>query len=110
MENSGEIAVARVATPGGRVRYAGDAGIAGVPGTHAAVPLMFEGIAGAMCGALLPTGHAVDEIDGLEVTLIDNGMPCVILRAADFGVSGRETREELEANGEVRARLEAIRL
>jgi 4-oxalomesaconate tautomerase len=110
MENSGEVAVARVETQGGRVRYDGDAAIAGVPGTHAPVPLMFEGIAGAMCGALLPTGQGVDRIDGVEATLIDHGMPCVILCAADLGVSGRETREELEANEAVRERLEAIRL
>jgi 4-oxalomesaconate tautomerase len=71
---------------------------------------MFESIAGAMCGALLPTGRAVDAVGGLEATLIDNGMPCVILRAADLGVTGRETREALDAHGPLKARLEAIRL
>lgn len=110
MVNTGEIAVARVSTPGGRVSYAGAASIAGVPGTHAAVPLLFTGIAGSMCGALLPTGNAVDVIDGVEATLIDNGMPCVILRAADFGLTGAESREELEADAALKARIEAIRL
>ena len=110
MLNTGEVATARVATLGGRVSYAGDAAIDGVPGTAAAVPLMFENIAGSMTGALLPTGNAFDVIDGVEVTLIDNGMPCVILRAADFGLSGRETREALEADTALKARLEAIRL
>ena len=110
MMNSGEVAVARVSTPGGRVSYAGAAAIDGVPGTHAAVPLMFQDIAGSMCGALLPTGRSVDVIEGVEVTLIDNGMPCVILRASDFGISGRETREELDADGALKGRLEAIRL
>lgn len=110
MVNAGEIAVAEVTTPGGRVNYAGAAAIDGVPGTHAAVPLMFQNTAGSMCGALLPTGHAVDLIDGVEVTLIDNGMPCVILRAADLGVTGQEARETLDADGPLKARLEAIRL
>lgn len=110
MVNTGEIAVARVSTPGGRVSYAGAASIAGVPGTHAAVPLLFTGIAGSMCGALLPTGNAVDVIDGVEATLIDNGMPCVILRAADFGLTGAESREGLEADATLKARIEAIRL
>ncbi len=59
----------------------GETEIDGVPGRHAAVPLMFQNTAGSMCGALLPTGHAVDVIEGVGVTLIDNGMPCVILRA-----------------------------
>ncbi|MBD8892530.1 4-oxalomesaconate tautomerase [Roseibium litorale] len=110
MVNSGEIALARIQTPGGRVSYTGTTEIAGVPGTHAAVPLTFLNIAGSMCGSLLPTGNAVDVIDSVECTLIDNGMPCVIMRAADFGLSGKESREELDAMTEVKARIEAIRL
>ncbi|HWU64844.1 MAG TPA: 4-oxalomesaconate tautomerase [Ensifer sp.] len=110
MVNTGEVAVARVSTPGGRVTYKGDTEIAGVPGSHAAVPLLFTNIAGSMCGALLPTGNAVDVIEGVELTLIDNGMPCVILRASDFGLTGAESRDELEANAPLKARIEAIRL
>lgn len=110
MENTGQIAVARVQTPGGRVTYRGEARIDGVPGTAAAIPLTFRDTAGSSCGALLPTGNAVDVVDGVEVTMIDNGMPCVVLRAEDMGITGTETREELEANAELRARLEAIRL
>jgi 4-oxalomesaconate tautomerase len=110
MVNTGEVAVARVQTPGGGVRYSGATEIAGVPGGHAAVPLLFMNIAGSMCGAMLPTGNPVDVIDGVEATLIDNGMPCVVMRGADFGLSGRETRDELEGNGDLKARLEAIRL
>ncbi|MFN3548175.1 MAG: 4-oxalomesaconate tautomerase [Mesorhizobium sp.] len=110
MENTGQTAVAMVATPGGRVTYAGDARIDGVPGTAAAIPIEFEDTAGSSCGALLPTGNAVDVIDGVEVTLIDNGMPCVVMRAADMGISGDEAPKALEANAELRARLESIRL
>lgn len=110
MVNSGELARARVATPGGRVSYRGAAAIDGVPGTHAAVPLMFEGIAGSMCGALLPTGRAVDRIAGVDCTLIDNGMPCVVMAAADFGLTGHEGRAALDADAGLKARLEAIRL
>lgn len=110
MLNTGEVSVARIQTPSGKVCYHGTTSIAGVPGTAAAVPLLFTHIAGSMCGALLPTGNTLDVIDGVEVTLIDNGMPCVILRAADFGLSGQESREELEANAALKARLEAIRL
>ncbi|BCH67784.1 MULTISPECIES: 4-oxalomesaconate tautomerase [Rhizobium/Agrobacterium group] len=110
MVNSGEVAVAQVETPSGKVNYKGDAVIAGVPGSHAAVPLLFTNIAGSMCGALLPTGNEVDLIDGIEATLIDNGMPCVIMRASDFELSGEETREEIETNAALRDRIEAIRL
>ncbi|MFN7104812.1 MAG: PrpF domain-containing protein, partial [Pseudorhizobium sp.] len=74
MENTGQVAVATVQTPGGVVRYDGDASISGVPGTAAPIPLAFRDTAGSSCGALLPTGNGVDEIDGVKVTLIDNGM------------------------------------
>ena len=110
MENTGERALAEIETPGGRVRYHGDARIDGVPGSHAPVILSFEGIAGASCGALLPTGNEVDTVEGAAATLIDNGMPCVVLRAADLGITGRESREALEGNARLQERLEAIRL
>jgi len=110
MENTGQVAEARVQTPGGRVAYAGAARIDGVPGTAAPVPVAFRDTAGSSCGALLPTGNPVDLVEGVEVTMIDNGMPCVVLRAADMGITGAESPEDLEANAELRARLEAIRL
>ncbi|MEL6808884.1 MAG: PrpF domain-containing protein, partial [Pseudomonadota bacterium] len=74
------------------------------------VPLTFKDTAGSSCGALLPTGNAVDRIEGVAVTMIDNGMPCVVMRAADVGITGDETPEELEAHTALRAKLEAIRL
>lgn len=110
MENTGQVAVATVQTPGGSVTYAGDARIDGVPGSHAPVPLEFRDTAGSSCGALLPTGNAVDVIDGVAVTLIDNGMPCVVMKAADVGATGYESRDELDAAEAVKARVEAIRL
>ncbi len=110
MENTGQVAQARVQTPGGAVAYAGAARIDGVPGESAPVPIVFRDTAGSSCGALLPTGNAVDVVEGFEVTLIDNGMPCVVLRAADMGISGDETPADLEADLELRAKLEAIRL
>ncbi len=110
MLNTGEIAQALVQTPAGRVCYEGSTRIDGVPGAHAAVPLMFSSLAGSMCGALLPSRRIVDRIEGVECMLIDNGMPCVILRASDLGIEGTETREALEADADLKLRLEAIRL
>ncbi|HUJ45638.1 MAG TPA: PrpF domain-containing protein, partial [Rhizomicrobium sp.] len=75
MLNTQSIAVARIQTPGGRVRYDGDARIDGVPGTAAPIPIDFLDVAGSSCGALLPTGHARNEVNGVELTAIDNGMP-----------------------------------
>ncbi len=110
MENTGQVAVATVQTPGGAVTYAGDARIDGVPGSHAPIPLEFRDTAGSSCGALLPSGNAVDVVNGVPVTLIDNGMPCVVMKAADVGITGYEDRDSLDANTELKAKIEAIRL
>jgi len=112
MENTGQVAVATVETPGGAVNYAGQARIDGVPGTHAPVPLEFRDTAGSTCGALLPTGHFADEIAGVRCTLIDNGMPCVVFKAEAVGATGYESRTELESDGfaRIRQKIEQIRL
>ncbi len=110
MENTGQVAEARVRTPGRKVTYAGDAGIDGVPGTASPIPILFRDTAGSSCGALLPTGRALDLIDGVEVTCIDNGMPVVVMRADDLGISGTESRDELDADAALKAKLESIRL
>ncbi len=110
MVNSGDKAVVTVPTPDGEVSYEGDAEIDGVPGTAAPVPLNFIDTAGSLCGALLPTGNIVDEVDGIELTCIDSGIPVVVMRAKNFGLSGTETVEQLEANEDLKARLESIRL
>jgi len=110
MVNTGGRAVARVQTPDGQVNYQGEARIDGVPGTSAPIPIDFLDISGSSCGALMPTGNVVDIINGAEVTCIDNGMPVVLLKAADFGLTGAESPAELEANESVKHQLEEIRL
>jgi 4-oxalomesaconate tautomerase len=110
MVNTAQTVVATVQTPGGKPEYQGNARIDGVPGTAAPIPLSFSDTAGSTCGALLPTGRAVDVVNGVEVTCIDNGMPVVVMRASDLGRTGYETRDELDKDTELKARVEAIRL
>jgi 4-oxalomesaconate tautomerase len=110
MVNTGGIAVATFPMRNGAPVYCGDTFIAGVPGTAAAVRIDFMDIAGSSCGALLPTGNAFDVIEGVSVTLIDNGMPVVVIRATDVGVTGYESPAELEANTTLREKIERIRL
>jgi 4-oxalomesaconate tautomerase len=110
MENTGQTATATVQTPDGCVCYEGSVAIDGVPGTAAPVLVAFDDIAGSSCGALLPTGHPIDRLDGIDVTCIDNGMPVVMIRAADLGRTGYERCDELEADTDLRQRLESIRL
>ncbi len=108
--NTGGVATATVALDDGQVVYEGETEVSGVPGTAAPIRLDFESVAGSSCGALLPTGQVVDTIDGIDVTLVDNGMPVVVLRADAVGVTGSESPAELEANDRLRQTLESIRL
>lgn len=108
-----------VQTPGGEIEYEGDCRIDGVPGTSAPVQINFLDTAGSVCSSLLPTGQVRDQItvegEGfapftLDVTCIDNGMPLVIFRAEDVGRTGYETAEALNADTELKQRIEALRL
>lgn len=110
MVNSDARVEAEVQTPAGTVEYQGDTAIDGVPGGAAPVMLDFLDTEGSACGSLLPTGSARDTIDGVDATLIDNGMPVVILAAGDLGCTGYETKAELDSDDALKARLEAIRL
>lgn len=108
--NTGMACDITVQTPGGRVAYEGDARVDGVPGSSAPIRINFLDTAGSVAPGLLPTGSVRDLIDGLEVTCIDNGMPLVIVRATDLGRTGAETVAELNADAELKARLERLRL
>lgn len=110
MVNSGGLCEVTVQTPDGRVTYAGEATVDGVPGTAAPVVCNYLDVAGSATGALLPTGQVVDVIEGVAVTAVDNGMPVVVMKAADLGISGYETKADLDANEDLKARLERIRL
>ena len=110
MENTNSIAVASFDLVDGQPRYDGDLAVSGVPGTAAPIRLDFEDIAGSSCGALFPTGNVIDDVAGVPCTLIDNGMPVVVIGAESLGVGGGESPAELEENRALRATLEAIRL
>ena len=110
MVNSGNLCDVHIQTPRGIVSYDGDARIDGTPGTSAPVMIDFLNTAGSACGTLLPTGNVIDEVDSVKITCIDNGMPVVLLNAADFGLTGDESPAEIEKNTGVKERIESIRL
>jgi 4-oxalomesaconate tautomerase len=110
MVNTRSLAVARVDTRDGAVQYEGGARIDGVPGTAAPIELEFLDVAGSSCGSLLPTGRALDRHGALEITCVDNGMPVIIVRAVDLGLTGAESPAQLEANRELKEKLEDLRL
>ncbi|HET9863384.1 MAG TPA: 4-oxalomesaconate tautomerase [Steroidobacteraceae bacterium] len=108
-KNTGTLCDIEVQTPDGHVEYAGNARIDGVPGTAAPVNISFLDTAGSVCGALFPTGNLVARFDGVDVTCIDNGMPVVVMLASDLGVTGYETRDQLNADSGLKQRIESIR-
>lgn len=110
MLNTGGFATATFATPGGVVDYDGELAIDGVPGVAGAIALDFEGVAGSTAGSLFPTGRVLDDIDGLAVTCVDNGMPSVLFRAIDLGIDPAAAPEELDEDAQLASRLEALRL
>ena len=108
--NTGMKSDITVLTADGEMDYQGDAHIDGVPGTASPVKINFLDTAGSVCSGLLPTGHVTDIINGVETTCIDNGMPVVIFRAQDMDRTGRETVAELNADEELKEKIEALRL
>jgi 4-oxalomesaconate tautomerase len=107
--NTGTIAELLIETPGGRVNYAGTARIDGVPDTSAPIAIDFLDAEGSVCGALLPTGRVRDRVAGIDCTLIDNGMPVIVLKASDVGRTGHEPRDQLNGDRELKAILEHLR-
>jgi 4-oxalomesaconate tautomerase len=110
MQNSNSLCEVIVQTPNWEIIYKGDIKIDGVPGTGSPIFCNYLEIEGANCGALLPTGNAIDIINGIEVTCVDNGMPVVLLRSNDMGITGYETKKVLDDNEVLKEKLEKIRL
>ncbi|MEU8243841.1 4-oxalomesaconate tautomerase [Actinoplanes missouriensis] len=110
MLNTGALATVHVPVRDGRPVYAGGTAISGVPGTAARLLVEFRDTAGSVTGSLLPTGTLVDDLGGVPATLIDNGMPVVVVSAKDLGVTGYETPAQLEADSTLRRRVEELRL
>ncbi|NOD75644.1 4-oxalomesaconate tautomerase [Ruegeria sp. HKCCD4332] len=108
--NTGARVIARVQTPGGELAYEGDAEIAGVPGQSAPVQLSFMGVVGSATGAFLPTGNLRETVQGIDLTCMDVAMPMVIAQATEFGLTGYESAEELDANRDFFDRMEAVRI
>lgn len=109
--NTGAIIDAVIpSTSEGHVRYSGDTEIDGVPGTAAAIECRYRNIAGCKTGAMLPTGKTIEQIDGIDVTLIDVSTPMMIIRAGDLGINGSEDKTELDANIELFSKVENMRL
>lgn len=108
--NIGSLIEAEIQTPGREVEYEGTARIDGVPGTASPIRLNFSEVVGSKTGRLFPTGNPVDEIHGVRVSCVDAAMPMVVALAADFGLSGCESKVDLDATRAFYDRMEPIRI
>jgi 2-methylaconitate cis-trans-isomerase PrpF len=112
--NLSRVLTIEVPVKGGRPLEQGDYSVPGVPGTGARILIDFSDTAGAATGALLPTGRPVDrltvpEVGEIDVSLVDIGNAHVFVRGSDLGLRGTEGAAQLDADHELRARLERIR-
>ena len=108
--NTKKLIVAHVPVAGGEAAVEGDFELPGVAGRGARIALDFVDPGGAGTGRLLPTGHARDTIDGVATSCVDATNPVVFVRAKDLGLTGAETPQAMDADRDLSARLERIRV
>ena len=108
--NTKKLIVAHVPVEDGEAATRGDFELAGVAGRGARIALDFVEPGGAGTGRLLPTGRPRDVVAGLEVSCIDATNPVVFVRARDLGLTGAETPHAVDADHELCARLEKVRV
>jgi 4-oxalomesaconate tautomerase len=106
--NTGNVVIAYVPTPQGRLNYDAET-LANLSHQTTDNRIDFLRTAGAVCGALLPTGRVADTLGVYRATLIDNGTPLVIIPASDLGKSGHELPLELDSDSSFGARAEEVR-
>jgi len=108
--NTKKLILAHVPVRDGDAAVEGDFELAGVAGRGARIALDFVDPGGAGTGRLLPTGRPRDVIAGVDASCVDATNPLVFVRARDIGLTAAETPHAVDANADVMARLEKIRV
>lgn len=84
--NTGVIIKSSFTIEDGEAAVRGDFAIDGVGGSGSRIQLDFLKPGGSKTGKLLPTGSAVDTIEGYEVSCVDAANPAIFMKADDLGV------------------------
>ena len=113
LTNSGHILIARVPVKNGRAAVDGECSIGGVPGTAAPIEMDWKGTLGSTTGHVLPTGNPMDELvvgeKSYVYSVVDAGNTVIYLKAADLGLSGKETPAQINGNRALSMLIEEIR-
>lgn len=113
LTNTNRILTAEVPVKNGKAAVEGDYAIDGVPGTGARITLDWSDVVGGITGFLLPTGNAQDIINAggkdYSVSVVDAGNVVVFIKAADFGLTGTETPDQIEADAALMQLIEEVR-
>jgi len=108
--NTDSIMETVIQTPNGEINYTdGDLEVTGVPGTGAPIVMNLFKQAGGKTGKLFPTGNRMDNIQGIDVSIIDAGNIMMLARASDFGLTGKEDKQYFTKNKALMTKIESIR-
>lgn len=107
IENTNQVATQKVITRTGKVIYDGNAKIDKVPRTASPISITFNELKNSGSGALLPTGNQVDIIDNIAVTVLDIGIPLIVLLAEDLGISINSNQDIAEIE-QINSKLTSI--
>ncbi|BBM88574.1 4-oxalomesaconate tautomerase [Spirochaetota bacterium] len=99
-----------IQTPEHKLSWHGSKEISGVPGTAAPIVMELSNIVGGKTGKMHPSGNKIDVIDGVRMSLIDVAMPCMYVLASDVGLSGTESKHDLDANKPLLEKLLSLRI
>lgn len=113
MTNTSRVLRAEVPVKNGKAAVEGDLHIDGVPGTGAKIKMDWTDAVGGITGSLLPTGNACDTytVRGKDftVSVVDAGNIVVFVPAEQFGLTGTETPQQIEADAELMDTVEELR-
>ncbi|MDR2241179.1 MAG: 4-oxalomesaconate tautomerase [Providencia alcalifaciens] len=109
-KNTGSSVNSTFCIENGTVKYAGDTLLDGIQRKYSPIELDFGNAIGLATGKVFPTGSKIDTICGIDTTCIDAAMPIIIIRSIDLGLTGLESKQEIDDNIDLKSKLLKIRL